>query len=201
MVEDHLTTWLTELQQGDERAAQEIWEEYFDRLVRLAKGKLRGVPGRSFDEEDVALSAMNSFIQGAKKGSFPKLDDHSDLWRLLVTITARKAQKHLRQRYAQKRGGGNVRGESVFMKADDHGDGPGIGAVMGDAPTPALAAEFAESCANMIDVLGDQVMQEVARLKLEGHTNAEIADQLGCTERTVERKLNIIREKWTANCV
>ena len=198
MADDHLTTWLAGLKKGDSRAAQEIWQEYFGRLVRLAKGKLRGVPGRSFDEEDIALSAMNSFMQGAQGGKFPKLDDETDLWKLLVTITARKAQKHLRQRFAQKRGGGNVRGESVFMNPGDPLEGIGIAGVMGDSPSPAFAAEFAESCTLLIDSLDDQVMQEIARLKLESYTNVEIADLLGCTVRTVERKLNLIREKWGA---
>lgn len=201
MDEDQITLWLRNLEQGDSRAAQVIWEEYFEKLVRLAKGKLRGVPGRSFDEEDVALSAMNSFMQGAQKGRFPKLGDRTDLWKLLVTITARKAQKHLRKRFAQKRGGGNVRGESVFMNVNDSSEGLGIAAVMGESPTPALAAEFAEACVLLIDELEDQVMREVARLKLESYTNAEIADQLGCTVRTVERKLERIREKWASHSV
>ncbi len=193
-----MTLWISAMKQGDPRAIEDIWNQYFCRLISLARDKLRGVAGRTFDAEDIALSAMNSFFLGAKGGRFPKLDDHTDLWRLLVTITARKAQKHLRRRYAQKRGQGNVRGESVFMKSDDPGEGAGIAAVMGNEPTPELAAEFAESCTVLLEMLDDQVMQEVARLKLEAYTNVEIADQLGCTVRTVERKLNAIREKWSS---
>ena len=39
-------------------------------------------------------------------------------------------------------------------------------------------------------------LQTVARMKLEGYTNREIADQLGRVERTVERKLDRIRRVW-----
>ena len=30
---------------------------------------------------------------------------------------------------------------------------------------------------------------------MEGYSNAEIAEKLGCSERTVERRLHLIREK------
>lgn len=33
--------------------------------------------------------------------------------------------------------------------------------------------------------------------KLEGYTNAEIAGELGCLVRTVERRLRLIRNTWT----
>ena len=45
----------------------------------------------------------------------------------------------------------------------------------------------------------DPVLRRVALLKLEGYTNPEIATELGITARTVERKLDRIRARWT-NC-
>ena len=36
--------------------------------------------GRLADEEDVALSAFDSFCRGAEQGRFPRLDDRDDLW-------------------------------------------------------------------------------------------------------------------------
>jgi DNA-directed RNA polymerase specialized sigma24 family protein len=36
----------------------------------------------------------------------------------------------------------------------------------------------------------------LATAKLEGYTNDEIAEQLGCSQRTVERRLHLIRKKW-----
>jgi hypothetical protein len=35
-------------------------------------------------------------------------------------------------------------------------------------------------------------------LKMEGYTDAEIADRLDCGLRTVVRKLNLIRKAWCA---
>jgi DNA-directed RNA polymerase specialized sigma24 family protein len=39
-------------------------------------------------------------------------------------------------------------------------------------------------------------LRQVARLRLEEYTNGEIAGRLGCSERTVERKLVLIRGFW-----
>ena len=60
------------------------------------------------DEEDVALSAFDSFCCNAEAGRFPELADRESLWRLLATFTLRKATRHLRDQARQKRGGGAV---------------------------------------------------------------------------------------------
>src|SRR3954465_6949521 len=94
--EGSVTRWLAPLQAGDPAAAQQLWERYFRRLVGLARTKLRGAPRRAADEEDVALSAFDSFCRHAEAGRFPRLADRDSLWRLLVTVTARKAAHQAR---------------------------------------------------------------------------------------------------------
>lgn len=198
MADDEVSVWMRRLANGDEGAAQEIWNQYYDRLVRLARRKLLDGGRRVEDEEDVALSAINSFCEAAAAGRFPQLHDHSDLWRLLVTITARRAARQLRGSKRQKRGSGKVRGESVFLDHQQEGQKAGIGAVLGSEPTPEMAALAAEECQHLLDMLPDDSLRLVARAKLEGFTNEEIADRLQCAPRTVERKLNKIREAWEA---
>ena len=46
--------------------------------------------------------------------------------------------------------------------------------------------------------LADESLRVVALLKLEGHSNEEIAQSLDCGLRTVERKLEVIRKRWMA---
>src|SRR5262245_17412849 len=106
--DESVTHWLNRLQAGDSAAAQKLWERYYQRLVSLARGKLQGTPRRAADEEDVVLSAFNSFFRGAAHGRFPRLDDRDNLWRLLVVITARKALNLARLERRRKRGGGAV---------------------------------------------------------------------------------------------
>ena len=106
-----VTRWIGALKEGDHGAAQALWERYFDRLVRLARKKLLAQRrlGADEDEEDAALSAFDSFCDGAARGRFPLLGDREDLWRLLVVITARKAGAQAQRRRARKRGGDHAR--------------------------------------------------------------------------------------------
>src|SRR5919206_1363508 len=117
--EASVTQWIDRLKAGDPDAAQKLWERYFRRLVRLARQKLRAAPRRAADEEDVALSAFDSFCRGLERGRFPQLQDRDDLWRLLVVITARKAVDQVQHEARAKRGGGPVQGESVLVRPGD----------------------------------------------------------------------------------
>src|SRR5262245_52761589 len=84
-----ITGWLGRVAAGDRPAAERLWQRYFHRLVGLARARLRDAPRRAADEEDVALSAFDSFCRGAERGRFPDLADRDGLWALLMTITAR----------------------------------------------------------------------------------------------------------------
>jgi len=194
--QDEVTLWMRKLGDRDGQAAQQIWDRYFTRLAYFAKLKLEQLPRRVADEEDVALSAMHSFCRGAAAGRFPQLADRNDLWRILVTITARKAFAQMRRSGAGKRGGNKVRGESIFQNNDDENIA-GIEQVLGREPTPELANQVAEDCTRLLDLLADETLKQIATLKLEGYTNEEIAGRLGCVPRTIERKLERIREKWS----
>jgi DNA-directed RNA polymerase specialized sigma24 family protein len=53
-----------------------------------------------------------------------------------------------------------------------------------------------EECQRLLDALADEEARAVALFKMEGYTNEEIAQKLDCAPRTVERKLNLIRQLW-----
>jgi DNA-directed RNA polymerase specialized sigma24 family protein len=182
-----VTQWLERLQAGDAAAAERLWERYFQRLVALARRKLADFPRRAADEEDVALSAFDSFCRGAAQGRFPRLDDRDNLWHLLVVITARKAQRLRRHETRQKRGGLQA-GAAEPADAD---------LLIDREPTPEFAAQLAEEMQRLLDVLQDKELIAVAQWRMEGHTSAEIAARLGYVPRTVERKLNLIRRLWS----
>ena len=96
----------------------------------------------------------------------------------------------------QKRGAGALRGESVFADFVDEDQAGGIGNVLGNEPTPELAALATEQCTRLLDLLPGDEYRAIALWKLEGFTNDEIADKIPCAPRTVERKLGKIREFW-----
>ncbi|HVS38466.1 MAG TPA: ECF-type sigma factor [Gemmataceae bacterium] len=191
-----VTHWINLLKGGDRVAVQPLWERYFRLLVSRARAALGAAPRRAADEEDVALSAFGSFCKGVEKGRFPRLDDRNDLWRILLSLTARKAAHQKRDESRLKRGGGAVRPETDLPDAAD-GDGV-LAQAMGAEPTPQFAAEVAEESRRLFDKLGDDVLRSIAQRKLEGYTAEEIAEQLGCAPRTVNRKLAEIRDLWRA---
>lgn len=185
-----ITLWLAQLQTGNEHAAEQLWQRYFERLVEIARQKLQGRAVRAADEEDVALSAFNSFCLGAQQGRFPQLNDREGLWRLLVVITAYKALHLLRDEGRQKRGGNRV----VSLQHTEEDEA--IQEIIGSEPTPEFAAQVAEECQRLLAVLGDATLELIAVRKMEGYSNTDIATILDCSGRTVERKLRLIRHIW-----
>jgi DNA-directed RNA polymerase specialized sigma24 family protein len=186
------------LKTGDPAAIERLWADYFQRLVGLARTMLPRSARRDSDEEDVALSAFQSLCNGAKDGRFPNLADREDLWRLLVVITLRKARRALRRGQAQKRGGGQVKGESIYLPGGREDAPSGLADILGQGPTPAFAVEVAEQCERLLDRLGDDQLRSIAICKMEGYTVAEIAQKLDCGVRSIERGLQLIRTKWNS---
>ncbi|SRR5579883_486690 len=199
--EGSVTRWIGDLKAGGEAAAQPLWERYFERLVRLARHKLRASPRRAAveDEEDAALSAFDSFCRGAAGGRFPQLTDRDDLWRLLVVITVRKALHQLERQRAAKRGGDQVLGQSALIGGGAHEGEAALDRLVGSEPTPEFAALVAEQYRRLRDALGDDSLRQVLDLRLEGFDREEIAARLGCAVRTVTRKLDVIRQTWLGN--
>jgi DNA-directed RNA polymerase specialized sigma24 family protein len=192
-----VTHWVRELQAGNHEAAQKLWESYFQRLVALARAKLKNRPWGLADEEDVALSAFASFCRRAGEGRFPQLLDRDDLWQLLVVITGRKAADLVEQECRQKRGGGKVQGEADLDGPEDFsGMEVGIEQLLGSEPTPEFAAQVADECRRLLALLDNAELRSIALWKMEGYTNAEIADKLGYVTVTIERRLRLIRRLW-----
>ena len=142
------------------------------------------------DEEDVALSAFESFYRRAERGQFPQLEDRDDLWQLLFVLTVRKAVNLVNYQGRKSRGGGRVQSLADLDLVD-------ADAILGAEPSPELAAQMTEECQRLLARLPDESLRTVALWKMEGYTNVEIAAQLGCVPQTVERKLRLIRTVWS----
>lgn len=196
MASDHSITILVQrLKERDELAIDDLWKRYFDKLVDAARRRLGSNPRRVVDEEDVAVSVFASLWRGVERGRFLQLDDRNDLWQILLGITKQKVVNEIRRNRAQKRGGGNVRGDSVFGDRDEQGGGWDV--VAGDAPDPAFLAALNEDFDNLLKRLPEESLRDVVHWKMGGDTNQEIADKLGLGLRSVDRKLRIIKQCWS----
>lgn len=188
MCGEEFNRWIQGLSQGNNLAAQAIWERYYERLVRLAQRRIGYWRCHGWSASDVVQSAMKSFWKGFIAGRFPKLNDELDLWKLLVTITARKV-------LAKKRKDRRPTEGTIVDESGLHTTG-GIDAILGVEPTPEFAVMAAEQCELLLECLPGDSWRQVALLKLEGHTRQEIGLQLGCSLTTVKRRLRDIRRRW-----
>jgi RNA polymerase sigma factor (sigma-70 family) len=187
-----VSRWIQELKCGDEDAAKNLWERYFKRIIGWARKRLSSHARRVMDEEDVAQSVFRSFCLGAPQGEFPELIDRDDLWPLLARITNRKAVNQIRWANREKRGGGKIRGDSVLTPAGESEQG-GFDDIAHDDPTPDFVVSMAEECRLILNSLPDDTYRFVVWSRLEGRTNEEIANLLGVTTRSIERKMQLIR--------
>jgi DNA-directed RNA polymerase specialized sigma24 family protein len=168
-------------------AAQQLWERYFHPLVRLARRKLGARAGCPVeDEEDAALSAIDSFCRGAARGRFPRLTDRQDVWRLLAKITERKAFDQMRRGGAIRRGDGWLVNEA----------GAGLDRFVGREPRPEPEVIVADQYQRLRSRLGNDSLRAVLDLRLEGYNREQIAARMGLTTRTVARKLRVIGTVW-----
>ena len=62
--------------------------------------------------------------------------------------------------------------------------------------TPDFIVEMKEEAEELLNTLGDEPIRQVAELKIAGYSNAEIAKEMDCGKRTVERRMMIIRQTW-----
>jgi DNA-directed RNA polymerase specialized sigma24 family protein len=192
-----ITRWIADLESDQVDEAQEqLWQRYFRRLLGLARLKLGETPRAVADAEDVVTIALQSFFADHARGRFPQLQDRDDLWPLLAKITAHKALDQQRWVMAEKRGGGRVRGDSAMIgPADSIADWPA--SLLENEIGPDSLVAITEQCDRLMALLPDEQLRQIAQRRLEGYTNAEIAKELEVIERTVERRLHLIRSLWS----
>lgn len=185
-----ITVWFEQLRRGDPDAAAKLWDRFFDRLVIASRAQMRNANRRVADEEDIAAGVMAALCVCADRGKLPMIDDRESLWRMLLAWTRHDIADQIRDDRRIKRGGGHVRGESVFES------GEGIGGVADQVVEPELLVQIQEQYQKLLDTLPDDLLRTIAIRKLEGYRTPEIAAELGVTPRTIQRKLDLIRAHW-----
>ena len=168
-------------------AYEEIFSRYVRRLTALASSQFdSGIRYRA-DPEGVDQSVYRSFF--ARDASQYRLADWEAIWRLLAIITVRKCWKR-RARYRKEplvplprwddeRDSFNAR---QWAKLVDH------------APTPAEAVALTETVSQLFAQLDSNDLK-MAEYILQGYTAVEIAERFDCSEKTVRRLRDRLRER------
>ena len=196
--ESPVTGWLRQLEAGNSQAAQPLYEHFCSRLQELARHRIPDSVRGAYDHDDVSNSAFHSLFLGIREQRY-QLRDRTDFWRLLMTIAERKIAHRIRDESRDKRDVHRVVQNSLFLRRPSdspQNEGGSLDSLAGHEPTPEFAAEVADTCDAMLAALPDDDYRKIALLRLENHSSDEIAAKLGCTRRTVQRKLLIIRRTW-----
>lgn len=170
------------LRQGEPEVARQFCAQYGAALHRLAEKHLPRPMQRRVGAEDIVQSVCRTFFRRAGDGEF-QLDDSAGLWRLLCAITLTKVREQTRFHLRKKRGL-DQEAAPLPTSADS-----GFSFSPADPdPTPAELAEFTDQFQKLIAGL-DEEERQVVDLKLQDCTNDEVAERMGCSERTVRRIL------------
>ncbi len=190
--DEPVTLWIRQLEQGKSAAAQPLWNHFCHRLMEMAERRLSPQLRRTYDQEDAAVSAFHSLCRVVTE-RHADLHNRVNLWRLLITITERKISNRVRDEYREKRDIRRTVTESCFLELPAKG---GLDQIAGREPSPEFAAEFGDLCEALLQSLADDFLQQVAELTLMSYDSEMIAVKLGVSQRTIERKLLIIRARW-----
>lgn len=182
-----LSTLLEDARHGVDYAAAEIHREFVDRLVKLASKRINRRFQAKISPEEVVQSVFASFFRRNGDESYC-LEHWNELWALLVKITVNKCINKVKAFDTSKRDIGRENGQcksydsvsSTFFGCDGE-------------PSAQEMAIFNESLDELFDRI-PEFSQRVVGLRLQGMSNFEIAESLNCSERTVYRSLNRIRE-------
>ncbi|MFM9960874.1 MAG: RNA polymerase sigma factor [Planctomycetaceae bacterium] len=181
---------------GDPSAASEVFHRFSGQLIQLAQQRLNWRLRRKLDPEDVVQSAFQSFfrLHSEQKTNFANWEA---LWGLLSLITLRKCGRKLEYFKAACR---DIDLESSpFTDANHVEHSRGDWEAVARDPTPAQAAILAETLEDLLDKLND-LERRATTLCLQGHTVAEISQQIGRSERTVQRLLERLEKELFRRC-
>jgi RNA polymerase sigma-70 factor, ECF subfamily len=188
MARDSFADLMGRLRQGEQDAAARLFDGYARRLIGLAYRHLDSRLRQKVGPEDVMQSVLKSFFARQRAGQF-ELADWDGLWALLVRITLHKCGHQVEYYRAACR---DVTREQAALGSDES-----VHAFQALAaePSPDEAAHLAELTEEVMKSLGSDRERQIFALSLEGHTPVEISEQVGRTDRTVQRTLARIRSK------
>ncbi|MFM8286879.1 MAG: RNA polymerase sigma factor [Planctomycetaceae bacterium] len=176
-----------------ETAAREIHTRYGERLAALAQQRLSTRMRRRLDAEDITQSVFKSLFLRVADGRLV-VENREDLGALLISMTLNKLHRAVTHQVQQKRD--LLREQalphaSVELAVDREWE-----SLRTREPDPAFELVWRDEIEWWLAQLPNESLRELGCLKLAGLGNGEIAVQLDCSLRTVERKLILIRRIW-----
>lgn len=178
-----LGEWLDAWRAGDQGAAAKIFDRYAQRLVDFVERRMSPHLRQRVGSDDIMLSVLHCILQGVAIGKY-SMDGKQTLWQLVSRVAVTKIQKYAEHHNADRR---RMSVETRELE--------GAEPVIADsaAQDPVTVAAFADQL-DQIRARLKPAQFRILELYLQGLTYIEIADELGISLRTVQYKMNRIRE-------
>jgi RNA polymerase sigma-70 factor (ECF subfamily) len=174
--------------EGDQQAANELFQRYANQLIGLAHRRLSAQLATRIDAQDVIQSVYCSFFVGARNGRFV-LQQSGDLWRLLVAITLHKLRRQVERHTADKRAMAAERP----MPNPDSLFGISYQALARE-PSPEEAVALTDTLEEIMGSL-DAVQRHMIELRLQGYSVGEIVLETQRSATTVRRVLDRFKQR------
>ena len=172
------------------RAITELVSRYTPDLLGLITARMNQRLQQRVAPEDILQEVFFSFCNRQQRGEYD-LVNRDQFLDLVVTISLNKVCSAARWAQRQRRD----------VRRDQSLDSPGPADRSPPDPAdprvtpPDVVAEIAEEIERLLAGLPPEC-REVALLRLEGDTTEEIARKVDRTPRTVERRMERIRDLW-----
>ena len=183
--DDPITAWLAAAADGDAEAQGKIWDKFESEIREVAGDCLGAISRSDSDEEDIIVRVMKSLFMRLEDGRLRRPAHRGELHNLLFSMTKKKSAEVVRAKTAKKRQLPRVGDTSQLDELDQHSSNE-------SSPFDLIAE--AEAITKLVAALPTDVLKQTAMLRITGATHAEIAQELGCTERTIELRMKRIRE-------
>ena len=174
--------WFARLADGDPEIVTDFWQRYGNPMRRVAEKQIADRLRTRVDADDIVQSACRTFFRRIGEGQFDIADSES-LWRLLLTITLNKARMQARFHTRDRRSISREQTLPEFGMPQPR-----------DAVSMLQDVDFTDLLEFVLKQLNEE-QQTILSMTLEGKQQSEIAEALGCSERTVRRMRAAIREQ------
>src|SRR5262245_28835758 len=170
---------------GDQDAARVLFDSFVERLLPLARRRISQRLASRVDAEDIVQSVFRTFFARLKEDQF-EIENHDDLFRLLVRITVHKTLRQIAHHRAAKRNPGQEMGQSDSAHEQ-------LLQLLTSEPTPEATVSFLDQLEHFMQQM-PEADRRILELRMEGFSTDEIAQKTGSYDRKIRRVLERIRD-------
>lgn len=177
------------LRRSDEAILREFYERYDGALHLIVRRRLSPAFLQRFDSDDVVQSTLRTFFRRVQTGNV-EMQQGQRLWNLLCAIALTKLREKIRFHSRLRRA---IQRECSLQRPEGTVD-LGTELAVPDGG-PSTEVDFADAFDVILQSL-DEKDRLLIDLRLQGRSNKEAADELAVSERTVQRMLTRLAERF-----